>query len=182
MQGEEQNDPSHDEERFNVWAETVPLTIGNALYHWTHLELKRYFGIDISVNKDTAREIFQECNRIISSPEFSTHQLIKKFDVKFIGTTDDPMDSLEYHQSINQGSLDCKVAPSFRPDKFLNIQFADEFVNYILKVSSEYQLSDITIDNIVSILEKKIQFFKKFECRASDHGLDELYLIQILQK
>jgi hypothetical protein len=106
-----------DWEKFEQWAATVPYTMRNPLYHWTHLELLRYFDIDILLNKDTAREIYDECSAKLKQKDFSVRSLLKRMNVRVICTTDDPTDSLEYHQLIRDSDLDIKVLPTFRPDK-----------------------------------------------------------------
>src|SRR5688500_12030560 len=106
-----------DWEKFEQWAATVPYTMRNPLYHWTHLELLRYFDIDILLNKDTAREIYDECSAKLKQPDFSVQSLLKRMNVKVICTTDDPTDRLEYHKKIGESDLGIKVLPTFRPDK-----------------------------------------------------------------
>ena len=108
-------------EKFQKWAETVPQTIRNPLYHWTHLELQRYFGIDTLLSPETADEIFDECTAKLRTPEFSARNLMRKMNVKLVCTTDDPIDSLEYHKQIADEGFEIKVLPTFRPDKAMNL-------------------------------------------------------------
>jgi len=121
-----------DYEKFEKWAETVPYTMRNPLYHWTHLELLRYFDIDILLNKHTAREIFDECSAKLKRPEYSVRNLLRKMNVKVVCTTDDPLDSLEYHQQIKDSGFEIKVLPTFRPDKaMLLIDDAQAYQEYV---------------------------------------------------
>ncbi|PVX39710.1 D-glucuronate isomerase [Pasteurella langaaensis DSM 22999] len=162
-----------DYDKFLAWAETVPHTIGNPLYHWTHLELHRPFGItDKLLSPVTADDIWYETNTLLQQKDFSAKGIIQKMNVKFIGTTDDPIDSLEHHRIIAQDSnFKTKVAPSFRPDKSFNIEL-DTFGSYIQKLG---EVADIEISSFASLcqaLEKRIDYFHAHGCRVSDHALD----------
>ena len=118
-----------DYEKFEKWAETVPYTMRNPLYHWTHLELQRYFDVHEILNPASARKIFDECSEKLQSPEYAVRGLLIKMNVKVACTTDDPLDSLEYHQAIKEdGTLDTKVLPTFRPDRFILIDNPDSSV------------------------------------------------------
>ncbi|MGL4561313.1 MAG: glucuronate isomerase [Brevinema sp.] len=175
------NDPVFDEERFNIWAEVLPQTLGNPLYHWAHLELLRYFNIDTLLNPKTASEIYQETNKQILSPDFSARKLIEKFQLKFIGTTDDPIDSLEYHQKISNSDLSCKVAPSWRPDKILKIELPT-FSSYI---NSLGKVCNVTINNLEDLLQAiflRLEYFNQHGCIISDHGLDEFVFTRNFSK
>jgi len=156
-----------DYDKFMAWAKTVPYTIGNPLYHWTHLELKRYFDIDEQLSPKTADYIWNKCNELLKTDEFKVKQLIAKSNVKFICTTDDPIDSLEYHQQIKADSeFKTKVLPTFRPDKAVEIS-RDTFLPYLK------QLGDIkTFDELCSALLSKIDYFHQNGCRLSDHALE----------
>ena len=130
-----------DKEKFLKWAQTIPCCIGNPLYHWTHLELKRYFGIDKLFSPDTAEEIWEHCNEILASGQLSARDLIKRSNVKMICTTDDPADTLEYHRVIAADkSFDVKVFPAFRPDKAINID-KDGFLEYLSKLGKAVNIS-----------------------------------------
>ena len=159
-------------EKFLKFAEAFPKAIGNPMYHWCHLELKKYFGFDGVLNKDTAEEVWELANKKLKSPDMSVRGIIKKSNVAFIGTTDDPIDSLEWHQKLRQDkSFEVTVAPTFRPDKALNIEKTGwkEYINTLSDVSG------IAIDSVESLkdaLLKRIQFFDSCGCKASDHGLD----------
>lgn len=161
-----------DYEKFLAWAKTVSNCIGNPLYHWTHLELKRYFGIEELLNEDTAPLIWDKCNEIIQNEDFSARTLIKKSNVKMIGTTDDPVDSLEYHKKIREeGKLEARVIPTFRPDNAVNIN-KEGFCNWVEKLS---QATNNTIKNYEEFLEAlkaRVKYFHEQGCRLSDHSLE----------
>ncbi|MCX7842537.1 MAG: glucuronate isomerase [Clostridia bacterium] len=161
-----------DKEKFIKWAETMPQCIGNPLHHWTHLELRRFFGIDKLLSPDTADEIWQECNKRLEEPGFSARGLIKRSNVKVICTTDDPLDSLEYHKAILQDrSFDVKVLPAFRPDKSFNIE-KEGFVSWIGKLSYLTGINIQSFEELKAALGKRIEFFHQAGCRISDHALD----------
>ncbi len=165
---------SSDKEKFLKWADTISCCIGNPLYHWTHLELKRYFGIDKLLSADTAEEIWEECNRILVSEKLSARDLIQRSNVKVICTTDDPTDTLEYHKAISADpSFDVKVFPTFRPDKAINIG-NDGFKEYIQKLGTAANVDIKSFKDLKSALESRIQFFHDAGCRVSDHGLDQV--------
>jgi glucuronate isomerase len=167
-----------DWEKFQKWAETVPYTLRNPLYHWTHLELQRYFGIDKILNEGSAKEIYETCNQKLQTPEFRVHGLLKKMRVEMIGTTDDPSDSLEFHQEIGKSGLGIKVQPSFRPDQSMAIADPVRFKNYIRRLSKS---ADMTIDGFLSfidVLKNRHDFFHDMGCRVSDHGLERFYEVE----
>lgn len=162
-----------DFEKFKAWAETVPHTIGNPLYHWTHLELRRPFGIDnILLSPSTAETIWNKCNAMLETKAFSARSIMKKMNVKMVGTTDDPIDDLIHHKTIAQdSSFDIKVLPSWRPDKAFNID-SEFFVAYIEKLSA---VSDVAITNFQQLcqaLSKRMDHFAAHGCKVSDHALD----------
>lgn len=163
-----------DYSKFMAWAKTVPMTIGNPLYHWTHLELHRYFGIYEVLNEDTAPAIWEKTKKMLNG-ELSVRNIIKKSNVKIICTTDDPLDSLEYHLKIkNDKSFDVKVLPAMRPDKAIRIE-KDAFVPWVKKLQ---EVSGKTIENIhdlIAALQSRIEFFHSAGCRVSDHALDYVY-------
>ncbi|MBQ5601667.1 MAG: glucuronate isomerase [Clostridia bacterium] len=159
-------------EKFFKFAEMLPKAIGNPMYHWCHLELKKYFGYEGTLSKDTAEEVWTLCNEKLKN--MSARSIISASNVAFIGTTDDPIDSLEYHKLLARDeSFKTVVAPSFRPDKALNIDKAG-WKEYIAKLS---EVSGIDIKNLPSLKEAlglRIKFFAENGCRASDHGLDKM--------
>lgn len=164
-----------DWEKFEKWAETVPQTIRNPLYHWTHLELKRFFGIDTLLNPSTAREIWEECNAKLNTPEFSARNIIRKANVHTICTTDDPVDSLEHHASIRKSGFEVFVLPAWRPDKAMMVEDPGFFNGYLdqLELVSETEIT--SFEQLMLALDKRHQFFHNNGCRLSDHGLETAY-------
>lgn len=166
-----------DWEKFEQWAATVPYTMRNPLYHWTHLELQRYFGVDLILNKDTAREIYDECSAKLKQPDYSVRSLLKKMNVKYICTTDDPTDSLEYHKQISDSGFDIKVLPTFRPDKaMLLIDSPADFQQYLNKLSEVTGLGRIdSYERLLAALQNRHDFFASMGGKLSDHGLEHIY-------
>lgn len=163
-----------DEEKFQKWAKTVPYTVGNPLYHWTHLELKRYFGIDELLNEQTSTHIWEETNRQLQQPELTTQSIIKKSNVQGICTTDDPTDDLAYHKKIAANNhVDTVVLPTFRPDKAIEIQ-QDGFANYIEKLGNAANVQIGSYDDVLQALEKRMDAFVEVGCVVSDHGIQTL--------
>lgn len=163
-----------DKEKFMKWAETMPECIGNPLYHWTHLELKRYFGIDKLLSPETAEEIWEECNKKLQQPDFTVRGLIKRSNVKVICTTDDPVDSLEYHKAIAADkSFDVKVLPAFRPDKSFNID-KEGFADWIAKLGKVVGKEIKTFADVKDALKQRLEYFHAVGARVSDHGLDPI--------
>ena len=163
-----------DREKFDAWAATVPHTIGNPLYHWTHLELRRPFGITGKLlSPSTADEIWNECNELLAQDNFSARGIMQQMNVKMVGTTDDPIDDLYWHQKIKEDpTIKFTVAPSFRPDKALNIN-KPGFAEYMGKLAAVVGKEKLACINCVTdALTKRIEFFADMGCRASDHGLD----------
>jgi len=160
-------------DKFLAWADTVPRLIGNPLYHWTHLELRRYFDITEPLNPQSAPAIWKAANeRLAHDPSLSVFGIFKKFNVYAVGTTDDPADSLEWHKKIQaQHNTETKVLPSFRPDRILNIEKAD-FSEYIAKLGAAAGKSITSLDDLLSVIQKRITFFHEAGCRICDHGLD----------
>ena len=151
--------------KFEAWAKTVPYLIGNPLYHWTHLELKRYFGIDEPLSGKNAKEVWDKCNELLAKDEFTAKQLILKSNVDVICTTDDPLDSLEYHKQLREDGFKTKVLPTFRPDKAVEIG-KDTFIPYIKAMGAE------SYEDVLRILSEKIAFFAENGCKLSDHALE----------
>ena len=163
-------------EKYLVWAQTVENMIGSPLYHWTHLELQRYFGIYEPLTEKSAPEIWEKANELLQSPELSVKGILEKFKVYAIGTTDDPVDSLEHHKTIAEGTapigkISTKVIPSFRPDRALELN-ADSFANYIEELSRVSGIAIKNTDDVIAALEKRLDFFISLGCRSSDHGLE----------
>ena len=167
-----------DKKKFLKWAETVPVCIGNPLYHWTHLELQRYFGIKTLLSPKTAEEIWQKCNDMLKSDEFGVKNIIKRSNVKIICTTDDPTDSLEYHKAIeNDSSFGVKFLPAFRPDKVINID-EDGFFDWIKNLSNTAGLVINSFEDLKRALIDRINFFHKMGCRISDHSLEHVVYLK----
>lgn len=164
-----------DWEKFEQWAATVPYTQRNPLYHWTHLELQRYFGIHELLSPGTAKRIYDECSEKLRSPEFSVRNLIKKMNVEVVCTTDDPLDSLSNHQKIKQDGYSVKVLPAFRPDKAMEADNVPAFNGYIntLEILSNSAIGDF--NTYLEALKKRHEYFAANGCSLSDHGLEHLY-------
>ena len=163
-----------DRERFQKFAEALPMAIGNPMYHWTNLELHTYFGYDGILNGDTAEDIWNFCNeKLQNDPKLTVRGLIEQSNVAFIGTTDDPIDSLEWHEKIkNDPTIKFTVAPSFRPDKAININ-KPGFVEYMGKLAASVGKEKLAcIHCVMDALTERLEFFVKMGCRAADHGLD----------
>jgi len=164
-----------DWEKFEKWAETVPYTLRNPLYHWTHLELQRYFGIKNILNADTAKRIYDECNEKLRSPEFSVKNLLLKMNVKLVCTTDDPVDSLEYHSRIKEDEFSVPILPAFRPDNAMQVSDPAKFQEYIRKLEAVTDIAVSSFDDFLFALQNRHDFFASMGCSVSDHGLEEMY-------
>ena len=162
-----------DREKFDAWAATVPHTIGNPLYHWTHLELRRPFGITGKLlSPSTAGEIWERGNELLAQDEFSARGIMKQMNVKMVGTTDDPIDSLEHHKAVaRDASFDVKVLPSWRPDKAFNIEAAT-FADYMKKLEAAADVSITRFSDLRDALKKRMDHFAAHGCKVSDHALD----------
>lgn len=162
---------SSDREKFQMWANTLPKLIGNPLYHWTHLELQRYFDVHLPLNGENAEEIWTRCNQALRSG-LSVRKMITRANVKVICTTDDPIDSLEYHQEIaSDPTFPVAVYPAFRPDRAVNIGKSD-FSDYLEKLAEKSKISTRSFDGVCHALSARLDFFQELGCRVSDHGLD----------
>lgn len=163
-----------DYEKFEKWAETVEKLIGNPLYHWTHMELKQYFGVDTILKKETAKEIWDLCNKQLQEPKCSARGLIERSRVKLIGTTDDPIDDLHYHKRLQEDQgFSTTVLPSFRPDTVMAIH-DPAWAGYVEKLGS---LTGIQINNfatLIAALEKRMDVFAELGCKLSDHSLENV--------
>jgi glucuronate isomerase len=167
---------STDKEKFMKWAETVPFTIKNPLYHWTHMELKKPFGIsDKLLNSDTAEEIWNRTGELLATDDFSTQGIIRQWNVEIICTTDDPVDSLEYHKKIKENPFGTKVLPAFRPDKAMAVENTTEFLKYLAKLEEASGVSVNNFDTFLEAIRKRHDYFHENGCRLSDHGLESAY-------
>lgn len=157
-------------EKFIKWAETVPYTLKNPLFHWTHLELKRYFDIDDILQPNTAEIIYEKVNAVLEHK--TPAQLLEHMKVEVVCTTDDPTDDLEYHQQIANGNLNIKVLPTFRADELFFIN-KDTYTNYIKRLSARVSFDINTLDDFLKAIDERIQFFHNQGCRLSDFGVGE---------
>src|SRR5258706_3198186 len=164
----------NDWEKFQKWAETVPYTLRNPLYHWTHLELQRYFGVHDILNPDTAKKIYDDCTAKLQTREFSVRNLLRKMNVRFVCTTDDPVDSLEYHQKIREVGFEIPILPAFRPDNAMNVSDPAKFLSYVKKLESPTNNAISSFDDFLYALQNRHDFFESMGCSVSDHGLEEI--------
>lgn len=164
-----------DYEKYIAWAKVIPMTLGNPLYHWTHLELRRPFGITGKLfGPSTAQSIWDECNEKLASSEFSARGIMHQMNVKMVGTTDDPIDTLEHHAAITRdSSISIDVKPSWRPDKAFKIEL-EGFNDYIVKLSEVTDIDIHTYTQLLEALEKRLDHFQAHGCVAADHGIEEL--------
>lgn len=162
-----------DWEKFQAWAETVPLTIRNPLYHWTHLELKRFFWIKGKLlSPETAREIYDQCTALLQTEEFRARRLMERMKVKIVCTTDDPIDSLQYHQQIQQDpDFQIKVVPAFRPDKAMAVESPENFRAYLAKLAEAADVAITNFSTFLDALRQRLEFFHAVGCRISDHAV-----------
>ena len=168
-------------EVFEKWAETVPYTMRNPLYHWTHLELKRVFGIDKLLGPDSAREIFEACNAQLATPEFRGQALIRRFGVKVVCTTDDPADDLRWHRQIAQHPFGTKVLPTWRPDRALAIGDPGPYKDYLDRLGAAADLQIGSYADLLEALQRRHDFFAAAGCKLSDHGLDTFHAADYTQ-
>ena len=164
-----------DWEKFEKWAATVPYTMRNPLYHWTHLELKTAFGIRKLLNPQTAREIYDECNEKLAQPGFSARGFMSRFKVEVVCTTDDPVDTLEHHIRTRESGFSIKMLPTWRPDKAMAVESPVHFRAYINILSEVSGIAISSFDDLVAALRKRHQFFEAQGCKLSDHGIEEFY-------
>jgi glucuronate isomerase len=164
-----------DWEKFEQWAATVPYTLRNPLYHWTHLELQRYFGVYEILNPSSAKKIYDACNAKLQEQDFTIRGLLQKMNVKVVCTTDDPIDTLEHHQKIKIDNFDIKVLPAFRPDKAMNVDDTITFNNYLQQLETATNISINSFDDYLSALKNRHNYFVENGATISDHGLEEIY-------
>ena len=164
-----------DKEKFTKWAETVPQTLRNPLYHWTHLELRRYFGVEDLLNPETADGIYDKCSEMLRSPEYSVKSLLTKSNVRAVCTTDDPADSLEHHRKVAEDGFEVKVWPTFRPDASMNAENVVEWNSYIDRLAGTADMDISSYGSLVDALKKRHDYFHELGSRVSDHGIDTAY-------
>ena len=162
-------------ETFRKWAETLPYAMRNPLYHWSHLELSRVFGIDKLLGPDTAREIFDQCNALLATPQFRGQALIRKFNVEVVCTTDDPADDLRWHRMMAEHPFGTRVLPAWRPDKAMAIDHPAEYKAYLERLGAAANLEIDTYSRLQEALQKRHDYFAANGCRLSDHGLETFY-------
>ncbi len=166
-----------DFDKFKKWAQTVPFTLRNPLYHWTHLELQRYFGIEELLNADSAERIYKETGDKLQEDDYSCRGLLKKMNVEVVCTTDDPIDSLEYHSQLKEEAFEVSVLPAFRPDKAMAVENASAFNEYIDKLSEIADVDISSYKNLLHALRKRHDFFDQKGCKISDHGIENFYAV-----
>jgi glucuronate isomerase len=164
-----------DFEKFEQWAATVPYTLRNPLYHWTHLELQRYFGVQDVLSGKNARQVYDVCTAQVQTPDFSVRNLLRKMNVVTVCTTDDPLDSLEYHRQIRESGFEVQVRPAFRPDKAMNADDPESLNAYIQKLAALTDRDIATYDDYLAALKQRHDFFADNGCSVSDHGLEQIY-------
>jgi glucuronate isomerase len=164
-----------DREKFDQWAATVPYTMRNPLYHWTHLELKRYFDIHDQLSAQTSGKIYEQANRLLQTDDYRVRSLLKKMKVELVCTTDDPIDSLEHHQVIREENIGIQVLPAFRPDKAMNVDVAETFNLYVNKLEAATNISISSYHDYLAALKNRHAYFVANQCCISDHGLENIY-------
>ncbi len=164
-----------DYEKFEKWAETVPYTLRNPLYHWTHLELQRYFNIEDILSPKTAKKIYEKCTEKLQTKDYSVRGLLKQRNVKVVCTTDDPTDSLEHHKKIKEDGFDIKILPAYRPDKAMNVDEAASFNAYVAKLEAVTNMSVTSYNSYLDALKNRHDFFATMGCSVSDHGIEQIY-------
>ncbi len=163
-----------DSDKFMKWAETVPATVGNPLYHWTQLEMARYFGIFDLLSPSTAMDIYEKASAMLQTKEFSTRSMIRKANVEVICTTDDPTDTLEHHLKL-KGTFEVKVLPTWRPDNLIKTEEPEKFIAYIRKLETADGASIKTFENLIEVTDRRHKFFHETGGRLSDHGMERFY-------
>ncbi|MDR6568931.1 glucuronate isomerase [Chitinophaga ginsengisegetis] len=171
-----------DWEKFEKWAATVPYTLRNPLHHWTHLELQRYFGISDILNPASAKQIYDSCNQLLQTPEYSVQNLLRSRNVSLICTTDDPADNLQYHRQLKQDGFEIPVVPAFRPDQAMNVDVPEAYNRYLEKLEQAANCSISTYDDLLQTLKNRHDVFAAHGCKVSDHGIEEIYADDFLEK
>mgnify|MGYP004514288933 FL=1 len=162
--------------KFLAWADTIQNCIGNPLYHWTHLELKRYFGIDDALTPETAPAIWEKCNVLLKTPEYSIRNLLKMQNVEVLCTTDDPIDDLKWHKKLAEEGFEIQVLPTFRPGRALDIE-KNDFANYIALLGERTDLEMHSLNDVLQALKKCLTYFIEAGCRVTDHSLESDFFL-----
>ncbi|KEO72633.1 glucuronate isomerase [Anditalea andensis] len=168
-----------DEDKFAKWAETVPYTLRNPLYHWTHLELQRYFGITDLLTPSTSKSIYDAATTQLSDPSFKTQGLMKKMNVEVVCSTDDPIDSLEYHIQAKKDGVKTKLLPTFRPDKAYAVEEAKSYLAYLTRLAEVSKVEIKMYDDFLQAMQNRVDYFHEQGGRLSDHGLEQLYFFEL---
>ena len=164
-----------DWEKFEKWAETVPYTLRNPLYHWTHLELLTAFGEDRILKPETAQDIYDRCSALLQKPEYSAQGLMKKYRVEVVCTTDDPIDNLEHHIHVKNHPFGVQMLPTWRPDKAMAVEVPEDYIAYVDKLSAAADVHISSYQDLMTALRKRQDFFAEVGCKLSDHGMEEFY-------
>ncbi len=167
--------PADHFQKFQKWAYTVPYTMRNPLYHWTHLELKRYFDVSTILNPDTADLIYHQTNELINTPENRVRSILQKMNVEVVCTTDDPTDDLTHHKKIGDDEFDVTVLPAFRPDKALMVEKGKSFRKYIKSLGKAAGIKINDLSTLLAAFEQRMDYFHERGCRLSDHGLERIH-------
>ncbi len=166
---------STDWEKFEKWAETVPYTMRNPLYHWTHLELKTAFGVDKLLSPATAREIYDECSAKLQTEAFRAQGIMKHYNVEVVCTTDDPIDSLEHHIKVKVDNPGVRMLPTWRPDKAMAVEVPADYIMYVNRLAEVSGVAISSFEELIAALRVRHDFFAEVGCKLSDHGLEEFY-------
>lgn len=171
-----------DWEKFEKWAATVPYTLRNPLHHWTHLELQRYFNITDILSPASAKQIYDTCNALLQTPAYSVQNLLRSRNVSLICTTDDPADNLQYHRQLKQDGFEIPVIPAFRPDQAMNVDSPEVYNRYLGKLEETANVNIRTYDDLLQVLKDRHDVFAAHGCKVSDHGIEEIYADDFLEK
>ena len=171
-----------DWEKFEKWAETVPYTLRNPLYHWTHLELQRYFDIHDVLNAASAADIYENASAQLGTGAYSTRNLLRKMNVALVCTTDDPADTLEYHQQLRQDGFEIPILPAFRPDQSMNVDDPEKYNQYLQRLEEASGIMITTYNDLLDALKNRHDFFASQGCSVSDHGIEEIYAEDFQEK
>lgn len=172
---------STDKEKFDAYAAVMDKSIGNPLYHWSHLELKRYFDFNGCLSSKTADEVWEHCNNILNDQDITVRGIIEASNVTHIGTTDDPVDTLEYHKALRKDkSFKTQVLPTWRPDRVLKIE-AEDFADYIKQLANSAETQIDTLEDLKCALIKRMDFFDEMGCTASDHSLEYAFYVPVTE-
>lgn len=171
-----------DWEKFEKWAETVPYTLRNPLYHWTHLELQRYFDIHDILSSASAADIYYNASAQLETSAYSTRNLLRKMNVALVCTTDDPADTLEYHQQLRQDGFEIPILPAFRPDQSMNVDDPEKYNQYLQRLEEAAGITITTYADLLDALKNRHDFFASQGCSVSDHGIEEIYAEDFQEK